>query len=624
VIQTSPYDGTCNVCGKAITKGSRISWTRGVRGASHALCSPEGAELKERLAPSRATDAAITVPAPAGLNYYPFQRGGIAFALRRIEEKHHGTLIGDQPGLGKTLQALGVINACAEIKTVLIVCPASLRTHWKEEARKWLTRPAQVSVAGEEHARSLQQELFTPEVALQIISPNMLAAMIAEATKKQGAVHWDLCVLDEAHIYKTWKAKRSTAARLACRSSTHVLGLTGTPIPNRVIELFPILSMLEPFDWDPPGVVRHKKDLVKVPMGEGAGLQGFGKKFCGAKRTCETHGPDLAMCASWCRRHWTYEGSNNLEELQERLRTTLMVRRLKRDVLAELPPKMRQVLKVPPEDQGGILAAEKAAWKELGETPETLIEKGEVTPFNTISDVRHKLGLAKAPFVLAEAEKILEAGEKVILFGHHRDVLEILHAGLLAYEPVLYYGGMNDADKEKAVRAFQDQEKARVFIGSIMAAGVGLTLHASSHVVFAEESWRPLDVDQAEDRAHRIGQKGTVNVLHVCFDRSLDARMVELIVAKQAVADLALDTGLLDDEGRLTESPEQQRVRELREERLTEKDVATIAEDLAHWAIHEKFAPHTRDLGRELAKLKTLTPKQAAKGRAIMRGARST
>ncbi len=365
VLMTSNYEGTCNDCGQPVKKGDRVLWVRGVKGVSHALCTkePEGEALRLRLAPSRATDAAIDVPAPSGLAFYPFQKGGVAFALRRFDAKKHGTLIGDQPGLGKSPQSIGVINCRPEIKTVLIVCPASLRINWRIEAERWLTRPHRIWVAGEDKKeRRAQPELFRPEVILHIVSPNMLSAMIDEGSDETSplTMRWDLVILDEIHLYKNWKAKRSTAARAASRAARHVLGLTGTPIPNQVIELFPILSILEPFDWDPPGVVRRGKDVAKVGIGEGAGMKAFGKRYCGAAKKCETHGENLTECAPWCRRHWVYGGSSNLDELQEALRTTLMVRRLKRDVLTELPPKIRQVLKVPSED-AVLLKNERAA-----------------------------------------------------------------------------------------------------------------------------------------------------------------------------------------------------------------------------------------------------------------------
>lgn len=629
MLMTSPYEGECKVCKKPIKKGDRISWVRGIPGASHALCSDEKDELREKLAPSFAIDANIEAPCPAGLAYYPFQKGGIAFALHRLEPRgkntKKGVLIGDAMGLGKTLQAIGVINCIPEVKTVLIVCPASLRMNWRSELQKWLVRPARVWMAKdkEEAAEGPQAELFVPEIIVHIVSSNMLAAMIAAGVDKGDklTMSWDLVILDEAHIYKTWKSRRSTAARDVCRAAKRVIALTGTPVPNRVSELFPLLSMLDPLEWDPPGTIyRGKYDRVNVGAGEGAGMRAFGKRYCGASKICEEHRQDTSLCDPSCRRHWTYDGASNLDELQEILRTTLMVRRLKKDVLKELPPKVRQILKVPAEGMGGILQQERAAWKELGETPETMLDKGEAVPFEKMAEVRLELALAKVPLVLEEVQKILESGEKVIVMAHHRIVIEKLHQGLCegGWGPVLYYGGMSDQDKDAAVRAFQTNPDVKAFVGGIMAAGVGLTLHASSRVVFAEESWRPLDVDQAEDRAHRIGQKGTVHVLHVCVDKSLDARMVELIVAKQEVADLALDFGLIDEAGKVAMSVEERRRMELAEMGATEQELTELLETLVYFATEEKFVPHWRDIGRELAKQKVLSPGQAKLAKRVL------
>jgi SWI/SNF-related matrix-associated actin-dependent regulator 1 of chromatin subfamily A len=128
----------------------------------------------------------------------------------------------------------------------------------------------------------------------------------------------------------------------------------------------------------------------------------------------------------------------------------------------------------------------------------------------------------------------------VILFAHHEEVIDALLEELREFLPCVIRGYTDEASRENAVKAFQEDTDRRLFLGSIGAAGVGLTLTASDHVVFAEESWSQKDISQCEDRAHRIGQKKSVLVTHIVFDGSLDANMMKKMVKKQEAADRAL------------------------------------------------------------------------------------
>ena len=156
--------------------------------------------------------------------------------------------------------------------------------------------------------------------------------------------------------------------------------------------------------------------------------------------------------------------------------------------------------------------------------------------------MRKRVALAKVAMVIEHVEDALESG-KVILFGHHREALEAF-AAHFGKRAVLVYGGMTDQDKENSKERFQNDPACDLFIGGLKVAGVGLTLTASSHVIFAELDWVPGNVTQCEDRAHRIGQRESVLVQHLVLEGSLDAHMARVIVEKQGVADAALDNKL--------------------------------------------------------------------------------
>lgn len=465
-------------------------------------------ERETAIAASRATSADVDIPAPPGLAYLPFQLAGIAYALSRP-----ATLIADEMGLGKTIQAIGVINAASDIRSAVVVCPAAVKLNWARELERWLTRPLTVGIirAGQ------------PIPATDILIVNWeLLDRLPDRT-------WDLVILDEAQYAKNPKAKRTQLA-LALHGRRK-LALTGTPILNRPIELWPLLHA-----WLP---------------GEFRSWYGYVTRYCAGYQ-----GPY----------GWDVSGASNLSELQERLRATIMVRRRKADVLSELPPKRRQIVELEANGLRPLVEAEQEAFAahedELAElrakadlayaegdeaayraAVERLREAARVA-FEELSRRRHELALAKLPSAIAHVTDAIESGP-VVAFAHHRDVAEQLAAALP--RSVLVTGDTPEQARQAAVDAFQAGE-ADAFVGTIGAAGVGITLTRASHVVFAELDWVPARISQAEDRCHRIGQAGSVLVQHLVVDGSLDARLAKIIVAKQTVIDAALDDPIVQAE----------------------------------------------------------------------------
>jgi SNF2 family DNA or RNA helicase len=160
--------------------------------------------------------------------------------------------------------------------------------------------------------------------------------------------------------------------------------------------------------------------------------------------------------------------------------------------------------------------------------------------FTEMAAVRKELAIAKIPFVIEYVESMVEEGEKVVVMAHHREVVDKLqnHFGLKA---VKLYGGMSEVEKSNNVDRFQTDPSCMVFIGSISAAGVGITLTAAQKMLFAELDWTPANMLQAEDRIHRIGQTGNALIQQLVFDGSLDAKMAETLVRKMGIIEKALD-----------------------------------------------------------------------------------
>jgi len=561
------------------------------------------AERAAALEASRATDATIDVPVPDGLEYMPFQKAGIAFATARAN-----TLIADEMGLGKTIQVVGLINKDMTLNSILVVCPASLKLNWKRELEKWLTRKLTVHVADSQDFNSFDADIV-------IINYDILRKHEAAI----GATKWDALVVDECHYLKNPKTIRSK--QVTAISAGRRIYLTGTPIVNRPVELWPIISALDPKTWTK--------------------FWPFAMRYCNGKHT------------GW---GWDFSGAAHLDELQKKLRSTIMVRRLKSEVLKELPAKVRQVIELPANGCADSIKAEQDALAGNSETIEALkvavelakasdnpddykeavatLRKGIMVAFDEMARLRHDTAVAKLPYVIEHVHAALETGSKVVVSAHHHDVVNAL-AAEFGKQAVVLTGETLLVKRQEAVDAFQTNENVKVFIGSIQAAGVGITLTAASHAIFAELDWVPGNVTQSEDRLHRIGQRDSVLVQHLVLEGSLDATIAKTLVRKQTVIDRALDktvefvdepvVPLFDETA--TDTTTRERIQR-EAENLTPAQVAAVHEALRLLADSDPdrarvindigFNKIDNAIGHSLAESARLTPRQAALGKRIV------
>lgn len=474
-------------------------------------------EKKEVIATSQAEDSDLDIPCNPGLAYLPYQRGGIAYA-----ENRENVLIADEMGLGKTIQGIGICNLDPNVKNVLIICPASLKLNWQREFKKWDVKKLSVGVCN--------SDMF-PRTDVVIINYDILKKFEYALRIRD----WDVMIVDEAHYLKNPKAlrtlqvigrkdKKDPTKDITPIPAKKKVFLTGTPILNRPAEAWTICNFLAPKVF--------------------SNWYAFVKRYAGAFR--DRFGYNTA-------------GATNLGELQIKLRESIMVRRLKADVLKDLPAKRRQIIEF---DSEGVkeVENEKRQWANHKEKIEALklavelakaeseeiykqavknLQEGMSVAFGDMARVRHETALAKVPFVIEHVEDSLEGG-KVILFAHHKDVIAqfVEHFGKKC---VFITGDVSIEQRQKAVDEFQNNPEVTLFVGNIKAAGVGLTLTASSHVIFAELDWVPGNMTQCEDRAHRIGQHDSVLCQHLVLAGSLDAQIANTLIEKQEIIEKALD-----------------------------------------------------------------------------------
>lgn len=567
--------------------------------AQNAALDSMQAELQKQAAiqMSRARDAddEMFIPVPDNLNYLPYQCAGIAYATN-----HTSTLIADEMGLGKTIQAIGTCNMLPDAVNILVVCPASLKINWQREWLKWDVFGRTVEIAISK---------FIPDSQVVIVNYDILEKL-GEPLRRRN---WDVLIADECHKCKNPKAKRTqfllgkyTWIPAERRwntdtepiNATRRLFLTGTPIVNRPVELWPMIRIM-----DPQGLGKYKSQ--------------FEKRYCGAY--AHRFGYDKS-------------GATNLEELQQRLRSSFMIRRLKMDVLKELPAKRRQVQILEIDGTDELVKRENKLYDDL----KSANMKERTADFTELSAIRSALAEAKIPFVIEEIEDLLENVDKLVVFAHHHKVIEALQRKFAGIA-VSVYGETGMVQRQLAVDQFQQDPNIKLFIGSIQAAGVGLTLTAAHTVLFAELDWVPGNVIQAEDRCHRIGQTEMVLVKYFVLNNSIEARMAHFLVSKTEVIEAGLDREVTQHEmpavGDFKNSNQIQRTNkktqqvETIEINITQDQMHAILAALRFLAERcdgalaingQGFNKFDSPIGKRLANLISLTPKQAYAGQKLV------
>lgn len=468
---------------------------------------------------SSADDCDFYPLVPKGMELFPYQRAGVQYILQK-----DFTLLADEPGLGKTAQGIVACNEWDALR-ILVLCPATLKTNWLKEFNMWTTQLLAPFICE-------GRKFVIPKGSnLVICNYDLLVSEwpIHEINKYNPTV----VILDEVHFLKNYKAKRTKAVlarsidgmkgmKGVARLADKVIAISGTPVPNRPIEFWPLLSAFGKH------VIKPYDDFIR-----------FGRRFC--KGFKGQFG-------------WDMKGSSNEDDLNKRLRSECMIRRLKKDVLKQLPDKMWQLIDIDASKNKTLLGHIQRE-HELVDATERVKQtkllgvridandaiKDSEAPVDErpiiaqIAEVRQLIAKEKIDFVVDHVVNLLEGTEKVVIFAVHKEVIAQLNAKLREYNPVTITGDTSQALRNHAVESFQNDDKCRIFIGNIMAAGTGITLTAASNVVFVEITWTPGELDQAIDRCHRIGQKASVLGQFLMFEGSVDHYMLQINMDKEKV-----------------------------------------------------------------------------------------
>ena len=401
-------------------------------------------------------------------------------------------ILADDMGLGKTTST---IIAALETgsKKVLIVCPASLKINWQREIENYSDRPVFIA----------EGKKFSTEHDFVIVNYDILKNFHDSDPKKKDESlllqsGFDLVILDEAHMISNVQAQRTKIINSFTKKVSRVWLLTGTPMTSRPMNYYNLLSLIES-----PVAQNWKAYAIRY-------CQGF--QFTAGKRKV-----------------WNVMGASNLEELRDRTSKQIL-RRLKEDVL-DLPDKIITpvYLRLKSKEYEDLMG-EYFDWYDKNPNESSSL----TVQFTKLMKVRKVIANEKTKQTIEFVENILEQGKKVIIFTNFTDTLQTIYQHFVK-QAVYLDGSCSNSVRQQAVDSFQNDDKTRVFVGNLKAAGVGLTLTAAEVVIMNDLSFVPAEHAQAEDRAYRYGQKSNVLVYYPLFENTIEGAIYDILNRKKQI-----------------------------------------------------------------------------------------
>ena len=399
-------------------------------------------------------------------------------------------ILADDMGLGKTT---ATIIAALETgaKKILIICPASLKINWQREIENYSDRPVFIS----------EGKKFSTESDFVIVNYDILKNFHDTKEKDNSLLNqsnFDLVILDEAHMISNPQAQRTKIINHFVKNIKRVWLLTGTPMTSRPMNYYNLLNIIES-----PVAQNWMAYAIRY-------CQGY--QFMAGRRKV-----------------WNVTGASNLEELRDRTSKQIL-RRLKEDVL-DLPDKIISPV---------YLRLKSKEYEELmGEYYDWFDNKKDessslTVQFSKLMKVRKVIANEKTKQTIEFAENIIEQGKKVIIFTNFTDTLQTIYQHF-GKQAVYLDGSCSKPHRQNAVDEFQENDKIKVFVGNLKAAGVGLTLTAAEVVIMNDLSFVPAEHAQAEDRAYRYGQKSNVLVYYPLYENTIEGAVYDILNRKKEI-----------------------------------------------------------------------------------------
>jgi len=443
---------------------------------------------KANVQASYATESESVYKTPKGLAYKPFQKAALDYILTRPN-----TILADEMGVGKTITAIGVINNGQNINRVLIVVPASLKAMWAERLNTWLCKF--YAIGEGKKALLYRNEEFLPEILI-------ISYSILDSNKKfLSSVLWDLLIMDEGHYAANPKAKRTISLGVIQAKKKLVMGGT---LSEKNYELWWLLRFLCPASWNT--------------------FWFYTTHFCDSSFNREWRG----------RMKLKFDLNKNSEELNALLRSTVMIRRTKAQVLPQLPPKIKEVIPIELKNKSVTL---------LAHQEKRLIDKGlyieDIPASDSIFKTLHDIGVLKIPIICEYVDYLLASNKKILIFPHHIDVGKGIADYFNKKEAntcVMSSGDTPLKKREVNKKYFIENPTCRVFVGTAgsTAEGTDGLQQVSNVIVVPEPVWSLKKNKQLEDRIHRIGQLAEhVEYHYIVVQDSLEARVMYRVLEKE-------------------------------------------------------------------------------------------
>jgi SNF2 family DNA or RNA helicase len=394
-------------------------------------------------------------------------------------------------------------------KKILIVCPASLKINWQREIENYTDRSVYIS----------EGKNFSIEHDFVIVNYDILKNFYDLKNKTESLItqgNFDLIILDEAHYVSNGQAARTKLVNSFSKKCERVWLLTGTPMTNRPMNYFNLLS------------------LVESPVA--ANWMAYAKSYC--------NGFQFSVGK---RKLWNVTGASNLDELRERTQSHIL-RRLKEDVL-DLPDKIITpvYLRLQSKDYEELMGEYYNWYDNNSEESSSL-----TIQFGKLMKVRKVIAEEKVKNTIELAENIIEQGKKVIIFTNFTDTLRTIYEHF-GKQAVYLDGSCSKPHRQKAVDDFQENDKIKVFVGNLKAAGVGITLTSAEAVIMNDLSFVPAEHAQAEDRSHRIGQKNSTSVYYPLFENTIEGAIYDILNRKKKIISTVMGDDMMEDASTIEE-----------------------------------------------------------------------